>query len=295
MGDVSRYLEPTLVEHLNHMQLSARSVVLGATIGQHKSPIKGASVEFRQHRFYVPGDEPRRLDWRVLARTDRPYVREYDEETNLRCLIAIDSSGSMGYGPPGNTKFDYAARLAAAFSYLMLGQTESVGLAVCGQQLDEWLAPHAGSMQLSRVVDALDRASPWGASAIGQALHEVAERLDRRALVIVLSDLFVPAEKVRSGLAHLRHDRHEVIAIQVVDRDEEEFPFRKWTRLRGREGEGSQLVEPALARQAYLANYRHHRKALADICQTLRCEFAVFPTDRLLVEAIRGFISRRGG
>src|SRR5213592_3973519 len=132
MSFVTRYLEPALVERLNYLQVTARSVVEGATTGQHRSPVKGASVEFRQHRFYVPGDEPRRLDWRVLARTDRPYIKEYDEETNLRCLLLVDGSGSMSYGGAGNTKFDYAAKLVAALAYLMLGQTESVGLGVLG-------------------------------------------------------------------------------------------------------------------------------------------------------------------
>src|SRR5687768_2236778 len=137
MSIVSRYLSPALVEHLNQLSLSARSVVEGAAVGLHRSPVKGTSVEFRQHRFYVAGDEPRRLDWRVLARTDRPYVKEYDEETNLRAMIIIDRSGSMHYGWSAGTpeagvdlsgsKFDYAAQLAAALAYLMLAQTESVG------------------------------------------------------------------------------------------------------------------------------------------------------------------------
>src|SRR5881398_889226 len=126
MGFVSRYLEPTLVEQLNHLQLSARSVVEGAITGQHRSPVKGASVEFRQHRFYCPGDEPRRLDWRVLARTDRPYIKEYDEETNLRCVLMLDCSGSMAYGGKAGSKFDYGAKLVAALAYLMLGQSETV-------------------------------------------------------------------------------------------------------------------------------------------------------------------------
>src|SRR5512139_2712449 len=133
MALVSRYLDANLVERLNHLEISARSVVEGATVGLHKSPVKRASVEFPQHRFYVPGDEPRRLDWRVLARTDRPYVKEYHEQTNLRCVLMVDCSGSMSYGSPENTKFDFAARLAAALAYLMLGQTESVGVAMCGR------------------------------------------------------------------------------------------------------------------------------------------------------------------
>src|SRR5690349_2577717 len=145
MGFVTRYLEPALVERLNHLQVSARSVVEGAVTGAHHSPLKGASVEFRQHRFYTPGDEPRRLDWRVLGRTDRPYIKEYDEETNLRCLILLDASGSMAYGRKHGTKFDYAASLAASLAYLMLGQTESVGLGVFRRRIDPFLAPRGGT------------------------------------------------------------------------------------------------------------------------------------------------------
>src|SRR5687768_18265894 len=137
MSVVTRYLDPSLIERLNALQLSARSVVAGATLGQHRSPVRGASIEFRQHRAYVPGDEPRRLDWRVLARTDRPYIKEYDEETNLRCVLLLDESGSMAYGGatrgplgPGagvgpGSKFDYGAKLVASLAYLMLGQTET--------------------------------------------------------------------------------------------------------------------------------------------------------------------------
>src|SRR5438067_814260 len=130
MSLVSRYLDPPLLERLLSLQLSARRVVEGTTTGRHRSPVRGASVEFRQHRAYAAGDEPRRLDWRVLARTDRPYVREYDEETNLRAVLLLDASGSMGYagrGGKSDSKFDYASKLVAALSYLMLGQTETVG------------------------------------------------------------------------------------------------------------------------------------------------------------------------
>src|SRR3954471_6925073 len=162
MSFVTRYLEPALVERLNHLQVSARSVVEGATTGAHRSPLKGASVEFRQHRFYTPGDEPRRLDWRVLGRTDRPYIKEYDEETNLRCLLLLDESGSMAYGGarggssaagPGSSggagvepgsKFEYAAKFVASLAYLMLGQTESVGLALFGGRVQQWLVPRSG-------------------------------------------------------------------------------------------------------------------------------------------------------
>src|SRR5687768_3665323 len=157
MSVVTRYLDPSLIERLNALQLSARSVVAGATLGQHRSPVRGASVEFRQHRAYVPGDEPRRLDWRVLARTDRPYVREYQEETNLRCMLLLDRSGSMTYvGGRRQSKFDYAAKIVASLSYLMLNAGESVGVATCGQRVEHWLAPHAATQQLARVIDVLE-------------------------------------------------------------------------------------------------------------------------------------------
>src|SRR3954464_13023790 len=152
MTFVSRYLDPTTIERLNHLQLSARSVVEGTISGAHRSPIKGASVEFRQHRFYTPGDDVRRIDWRVLGRTDRPHIKEYDEETNLRAVLMFDRSGSMGYvgsgkrekgAEPPESKFDYAARLVASLTYLMLGQSESVGLALFGAKVERWRAPRA--------------------------------------------------------------------------------------------------------------------------------------------------------
>src|SRR3982751_4106959 len=245
MSFVSRFLDPALLERLNHLQLSARSVVEGTISGAHRSPVKGASVEFRQHRFYTPGDELRRLDWRVLGRTDRPYIKEYDEETNLRCILMLDCSGAMNYGVGGKwgSKFDYAARLAVSLAYLMLGQTESVGLCLFQKKILGYLAPHTGTGQLSRVVEAIEKVAPKGESALAGAIHETAERLERRALVVLISDFMTPAAQFREGLAHLRHDRHEVIALRVLDRDEIEFPFRNWTRFRGLEAERARFCE----------------------------------------------------
>ena len=295
MSFVTRYLEPSLVERLNHLQLSARSVVEGSIIGQHRSPVKGASVEFRQHRFYTPGDEPRRLDWRVLGRTDRPYIKEYDEETNLRCAVMLDCSGSMAYGGKAGTKFDYAAKMVASLAYLMLGQTESVGLALFGERLEQWLAPKPGTAQLSRVIDALERSAPKGASGVTQAMHEVADRLGRRSLVIVVSDALAPVPKLREGLARLRHDRHETILIQVLDRDEVQFPFRTWSRFRGLEGERPQLLEPALIRKTYLDNFRRHRRELEETCRALGAEFYSFVSEKPLIDSITFFLRRRAG
>ena len=293
MSLVSRYLEPALLERLNHLSLSAQRVVEGATIGVHRSPVKGASVDFRQHRFYVPGDEPRRLDWRLLARTDRPFVREYDEETNLRALLLLDASGSMGYGEESSQKFQYAARMIAALSYLMLGQTESVGLATVGGQLDAWLAPRPGTAQLSRIIDTLERAAAKGQSELANALHTVAERLGRRSLVIVLSDFFAPITPIRQGLAHLVHERHEVLLLRILHRDEREFPFRNWSRFNGLEGEKPRLCEPAMMRRTYLDHFQKHAAELQAAANALHVEFHEFLTDTPVADALTGFLARR--
>jgi uncharacterized protein (DUF58 family) len=295
MSHVSRLLDPNLIERLNHLQLSARRVVEGSTLGQHKSPVKGASVEFRQHRFYTPGDEPRRLDWRVLARTDRPYIKEFDEETNLRCVLMLDASGSMAYRGAGGAKFDYAATLAASLAYLMLKQTESVGLAVFKSRVDSWIGPHAGQAQLARIVDVLERSGPGGQASLRAAVHDVANRLDRRALVIVISDLFYPVEEVRECLARLRHDRHETILLRTLDADELAFPFRTGSRFRGLEGERTTICEPALVRDAYLQRFRRHRQDLADGARALGGEFHTLVSDRPLVDSLTAFLRTRGG
>jgi len=295
MGSVSRYLEPALVESLNQLQISARRVVEGTTTGHHASALKGASVEFRQHRFYVPGDPPRRLDWRVLARTDRPYIKEYDEETNLKCVLMLDGSGSMGYAGATGTKFDYAGKLTAALAYLMLANTETVGLSLFSSKMDRWVAPRSGHGQLFRLIDALERATPRGESSPGKAMQESADRMGRRSLVVLVSDLLIPAASLRAGLARLGHDRHEVIVIRVLDTDEVEFPFRRWTRFRGLENEPSRECDPVLARQEYLDKFRRHARELDAAIRGSGAEYVTLTTDKPLIESLTSFLHHRDG
>src|SRR5262245_16677966 len=290
MSHVARFLDPALLERLNQLSLTAHLVAEGTTAGLHRSAFRGASVEFRQHRIYVAGDEPRTLDWRVLARTNRPYVREYQEETNLRALILLDRSGSMGYGRKFASKFEYATRIVASLAYLMLGQTESVGLAVFGERIEQWLAPQAHSGQLARIIDVLERAQCSGTGAADVALHQSADRLGRRSLVIVLSDLFLPPDRLRKGLARLRHDRHEVIVMQVLDPDEVEFPFRSFARFHGMEGESAGLYDATLLRQTYLLNLKKHRQELENTCGMLGVELVRFIIDQPLDETLLAFL-----
>jgi uncharacterized protein (DUF58 family) len=289
--NLSRYLDPLLVERLNHLQLPSRRLAEGGAVGLHKSPLRGASVEFRQHRFYVPGDDPRKLDWRVLARTDRHFVKQFDQETNLRCLIALDCSGSMAYGA-GIRKFDYAARLAAAVGYLLLGNDEQVGLATISNKIEQWISPTASTRQLSRMVDAMERAEPRGKSE-ARGLQKIANRLPRRSLVIAISDFFWPAEGIGKALAHLHHNRHETILLRVLHRDEIEFPFKSPVRLDGLEGEAGRACDPAMMRRIYLENFARHEKAMRDSCRINRAEMNRFVTDEPIAEALAGFLRRR--
>jgi uncharacterized protein (DUF58 family) len=292
---VNRYLDPATIQRLNQLQLTARRVVEGTTTGTHRSVFKGSSIEFRQHRFYVHGDELRRLDWRLLARMDRPFVKEYDEETNLRAVLMLDTSGSMAYGRLPDNKFDYACRTLASLAYLMLAQTESVGLATAGTKISHWLAPQAGSQQLSDVVATLERSQPSGPADLGACLHELAERLGRRSLVIVISDFLAPVDSLRQGLSHLVHNRHELIALRILHADERDFPFSRWTRFRSLEAEPSRLCEPAMTRRIYLNNFRRHEADLSQTLAALGVEFETFITRTDLVDSLTRFLRRRIG
>jgi len=297
---VSRYLQPEVVARLGPLALSGRRIVEGAIAGTHRSPIKGASVEFHQHRAYVHGDEPRRLDWRVLGRTDRPYVREYNEETNLRAMILLDCSGSMAYGGDGavataerGSKFDYAAKVVAALAYLMLGQTESVGITAATQTSDPWIAPASGTAQLARIIEVLERSDAVGKASIGAAMQRLAERLGRRSMAIVVSDLLAPVAELRQGLSRLHHGRHEIVALRILHPDEIEFPFGSWRRFTGLEHEPARLLEPAMMRQTYLDNFARHQRELETSCAALGVELHELRTDRPVAESLIGFLRHR--
>ena len=294
MHVLGRLLDPQLVESLNHLALSARRVVEGNTIGLHRSPVKGASVEFRQHRLYVPGDEPRRIDWRVLARSDRAFVKEFDEETNLRATIFLDASGSMRYGAK-QSKFDYAVRLVAGLSYLMLAQTEAAGLAIArAGGGGDYLAPAAASTQLARIVDLLERANCEGPTALDRTLLRTADRMDRRSLVIVVSDFLQPIDSLRKGLARLNHDRHELVLVRLLHPDEISFPFRSWARFKGLEGETPRLIEGPAVRKIYLENFKKHEDQLKQACRAMKADLLTCPTDQPLLNAVMAVVRRRG-
>ena len=284
-------LDPALVQQLGRLVRGARRTALGPGGGLHRSPFKGAGIDFRQHRTYVPGDDVRRLDWRVLARTDRAFVREYDDETTLRTLLVVDASGSMRYGNPVR-KIDDAARLAAALAYVSLAAGENAGLIVAREGADLWVPPSGAATQLARVVDTLGGIVPAGPTALDSALIAAASRTGRRALVMILSDLMLPPDRLRHGLARLHHGHHDVVVIRVLHNDEVDFPFRGYVQFVGLEREATATVSPAVARPAYLARLARHTRQVREVCRATHTEFVDHPVGRPLIDTVRGVVRR---
>lgn len=226
-AEARRYLDPAVVARLAHLDVRARLVVEGFIAGMHRSPFHGFSVEFAEHRPYMPGDPLKNLDWKVWARSDRYLVKQYTEETNLRCHLLVDLSGSMAFRSARAvmSKLEYAQSLAAALAWLMLHQQDAVGLMLFADRPLAYVPPRAVRSHLDVVLRTLGGIEPHGTTRLGPALHELAERIKRRGLVILVSDLMDKPADVLSGLQHFRHRNHEVIVFHVLDPDEREFPY----------------------------------------------------------------------
>jgi uncharacterized protein (DUF58 family) len=250
-------LDPTALARFGRLELLARLAVEGVMSGLHKSPFKGFSVEFAEHRQYGPGDEIRHIDWRAYGKSDRYYVKEYEEETNLKAYIVVDSSGSMAYAGRTVSKFEHARRLAASLAYLMITQRDAVGLITFDDSVRAMIPPRSAPGHFSVLCQALENTSPGGETPLGGVLHALAERISRRGLVVVVSDGFDDLDAVANALRHLRHKRHEVLFLHTLAPEEEEFPFRRPSRFRSLEQSSWSLrVDPAALRAAYLERFR---------------------------------------
>ena len=223
--DYRKYLDPAVISRLKGMDIKARLVVEGFVSGLHRGPYKGFSVEFAEHRQYMPGDPIRYLDWKVYGKTDRFYIKEYEEETNLRAYLIMDGSGSMGYSSNGMTKLEYGSYLAASLAYLMLKQQDSVGLLIFDTKLRKYIPPRSVKKHLHVLLKELSDLGAREETDLGESLHELARRVRRRGLIILISDLLDDEEKVIRGLKLFRHRKHEVIVFHVLDPYEVSFPF----------------------------------------------------------------------
>src|SRR5947207_3561084 len=292
MAHLSEFLTPADLQKISNLQVLARLVVEGFCTGLHRSPHKGFSAEFKQHRQYVHGDEIRHLDWRVFGKTDRFYIREYEEETNLRATLLLDASGSMAYGGPENSKLQYATRLAACLAYLMLQQQDSVGLVTFDTQVRRYIPARSQTSHLKVLVNELQATATGGETELAKVFHDLVPRIHRRGLLIVLSDCFGDVQNLLTALAHLRHAHHEIMIFQIWDPEALTLPFRQWTRFDCLEIDGKKhLIDPNHLRAAYLENLERFRAELKQGCHRHRIDLVPMTTDRPYAEALAEYLT----
>ncbi len=295
MATLSDILHAEDITSLQHLQLFARTVVEGFTTGHHASPHKGFSVEFRQHRPYVQGDEIRRLDWKIFGRTDRFYIREFDEETNLRATIVLDASGSMDYrGQQGVLKFDYARKLAASLAYLLMSQQDAVGLVTFDSKVRDIIPCRTKISHLHLMLEAMVKTTPGKDTSLAPVIESLAQRLKRRGLVILISDFFDDPAALLQSIGVLRKKGHEVIALQLWDRDEIDFPFGNWARFENLENDDDfLLLDPATIRQRYLEVQKNFAEQLKDGFRKHQVDYLSLPTDESHSAALRSYLALR--
>lgn len=296
MPDLRDFLEPSTVAQLDRLEIVARRVVEGFLRGPHRSPAKGSSIEFAEHRPYVPGDEIRHLDWRTYARTDRFYLRQYEDETNLRAFLVVDTSASMGFGSGAVSKLRYAACLAAAFGYVLQQQGDAVGLILADSDLREFIPPRTTAENLAGIFSAMERMAAGGRTALGPVLSRVAERIPARSMVLVFSDLLDDPQDVLRGLAHLRQRQCEVLAFHVLDPAEVEFPFSTWVVFRDPEDPGVEIrLDARQARELYLENLAEHREVLRKGCVAAEIDLVGVDTQEPFELCLARYVHLRSG
>jgi uncharacterized protein (DUF58 family) len=291
--DPRKYLDPLTLAKVRGLELQARLVVEGYLAGMHKSPYHGFSVEFAQHREYVPGDDIKHLDWKVYGRTGRFFLKQYEEETNLVCWILLDISESMRYGSGPVSKYDYACMAAAALAYLVLHQSDAVGFVTFDNQVRTFLKPSTQPSHLKEVVHVMNQGGGREKTRMAPLFHDLAERINRRALIFLLSDLFDEVPELLMGLKHLRHKRHEVILWHTLDAAELTFPFTQATLFRGLEQEPELLTDPRSLRQSYLEQVQQFVTSLEQGCRDQNMDYVQMRTDAPLSVALSSYLAHR--
>jgi len=292
-GTTFRYLDFDTLGRISNMQLLAKTVVEGFILGLHRSPYRGFSVEFAEYRQYVAGDEIRHLDWKVYGKTDRYYVKQFEEETNLSCHILLDKSASMGYGSGRLTKLEYGAYLAAALAYFMMLQRDATGLVLFDTEIRTLLPARSRIPHLHLMLSELENLKPAGGTATGKPLHDLAEGIRKRGLVILISDLYDEPADVLSGLQHFRFLGNDVIVFHLMDPAELRFPFQHVTEFVDPETHERILTAPDSVRKDYLAEVQKFVGAYEQGCADLKVDYKLFDTAMPLELALSEYLFQR--
>lgn len=295
MPDSKRFLHPEAIKRISRLDLRARHIVEGFLSGMHRSPYFGQSVEFRQHREYASGDDLRHVDWKVWARQDRLYVKQFEEDTNLCCVLAVDVSNSMRYGQGSFTKFEYACTLAVSLAYLVLRQQDAVSCVAFDEGLRAVVPSRSKRNQLQSVIDALTVNEPNDKTDIYGVLRQLAETYPQRGLVVVVSDLFGNASNTLKGLQLLRQRGHDVLVFHVLDDDELDFPFSGPLRFEGLETADFLNCNPRALRDGYLEALQVFLDQIRHGAAQQSIDYALIRTSQSLGSALATFLSKRMG
>ena len=288
-----KYLKPEIVALLNSMSLRARLVVEGYIIGQHRSPYHGFSVEFAEHRSYGPGDEIRHIDWKLFGKTDRLYVKRYEEETNLQAYVLLDTSKSMLYSSGEVSKLNYANSLVASLTYLMINQQDAAGLVQFSDKINTFIPPRSKPSHLNAILTKLDDENVDNDTKIEPVLHQMADRIKKRGLVILVSDLLDEPEEIMNGLKHFRHNNQEVIVFHILDRKELEFDFNSRTRFLDMESGDEILTEPWHIRSSYTELIMKLQDYYKRECRQHLIDYVPIFTDQYLDKGITEYLNKR--
>jgi uncharacterized protein (DUF58 family) len=287
------YVDAQTLMAVRNLELRARIVVQGFWNGLHRSPYHGFSVEFTEYRQYTPGDDPRYLDWRLYARSDRYYIKKFEDETNLRCYLLVDNSKSMGYGSLAYNKAQYANTLAATFAYFLYGQGDAVGLLTFDERIREYLPARYRTGHLRHMMLALEKPAGGTQTDLAAPLKRIVELVRKRGLMVVLSDFLSPLDTLERSLSQLTASGHEVMVFQILDPAERDFKFEKASFFLDMESGNELYIEPAEIREDYLQKLKQHQAALEAICQKLGVGFRKLYTDSPLDQALFDYLRER--
>jgi uncharacterized protein (DUF58 family) len=293
-----RWLRPNDIAKVSALQLLAKDVVEGVTGGIHRSKHIGASIDFKEHRPYVHGDEVRSIDWKLFGKTDRLYIRQYEDETNLRATLVVDQSGSMNYvGSRANqlSKHDYAIRLASCLAYLLISQQDSIGLATFDTSIRATIPPKSRPNHLRLILESLAASKCQNETDLGAVLHQLLSVCRKRGLLFLISDGFGKTESLFKSLSMLRANNQEIVFFQILDDDEIDFPFQNRTMFRSLEArDQQQLVDPLSLRRNYLNNFQIHQDAIQAACRQNRIDWIPVRTSESFSAVLATYLSHRG-
>lgn len=292
------FIEPAVIARLKGLALDARIPMIGSVSGRHRSPTRGSSLEFSEYRKYVPGDDTRRLDWRAWGRSDRFYIKEFEADTNLRLCLIVDVSGSMNMNPDGTkdgapTKLDYARQLAGTLAYLAAGQGDAVGLYCAGTEFRKEIPAKRSASHLKFILDELGDMQGDGETGLPETLHEAAEKIPQRALVIIISDLFMDPEELKSCFQHLRYRRHDVAVFHLLEQNEIDFQFDRPVRFMDLEGMPAMFIDPTAVAKQYRQAMQEYLEQIKRVTRDQAIDYHRVIVDEHYAEVLARFLLSR--